>query len=302
VVVENGGDVIAWANTSSYRPRACYAGIAEFSVYVDRQWRGHGAGTLAMLSLIDAARESGLEKLVSRVFVENTVSLRMLGKLGFRAVGIYERHAQLDSVWRDVVIVERLLQDHDNEPSGALWQPDPHTLDLWPEIQPGMSIIVEKVPWETDRHPVRYDATVLSSSVEAPWIETRAQWTMATTNVFGIVFEQGAELREFFSARHPFNVFGVYAPDGAFRGWYGNVTWPARLTREDDSLTLTWPDLVLDLVMLPDGSTIMLDDDEIDASGLRESSPWIIDQMFAARKELKGLLETGFFPHKETGM
>jgi phosphinothricin acetyltransferase len=29
--------------------------------------------------------------------------------VSFREVGIYERHAQLDGVWRDCVIVERLL-------------------------------------------------------------------------------------------------------------------------------------------------------------------------------------------------
>jgi len=29
--------------------------------------------------------------------------------VGFREVGVYERHAQLDGVWRDVVIVERLI-------------------------------------------------------------------------------------------------------------------------------------------------------------------------------------------------
>jgi len=32
--------------------------------------------------------------------------------MGFREVGIYEKHAQLDGVWRDVVIVERLIPVH----------------------------------------------------------------------------------------------------------------------------------------------------------------------------------------------
>ena len=55
VVVEVEGEVIAFAATSSYRPRECYAGIAEFSVYVARDARGRGAGRLAMRALIDAA-------------------------------------------------------------------------------------------------------------------------------------------------------------------------------------------------------------------------------------------------------
>lgn len=109
VVVERGGQVIAFAATSGYRPRACYAGIAEFSVYVEPAARRQGAGRLAMQALIDAAEAAGFWKLLSRVFVENESSRQLLANMGFREIGIYERHARLDGVWRDVVIVERLL-------------------------------------------------------------------------------------------------------------------------------------------------------------------------------------------------
>ena len=44
VVVEAEGEVVGFASTSMYRARDCYAGIAEFSVYVARSHRGHGAG------------------------------------------------------------------------------------------------------------------------------------------------------------------------------------------------------------------------------------------------------------------
>jgi L-amino acid N-acyltransferase YncA len=109
VVVEEDEQVVAFASTSTYRSRECYAGIAEFSVYVQRAARGRGAGQLAMLALIEASEAAGFWKLVSRVFVENIASLRLLGTLGFREVGIYEKHAQLDGIWRDVVIVGRMI-------------------------------------------------------------------------------------------------------------------------------------------------------------------------------------------------
>jgi L-amino acid N-acyltransferase YncA len=109
VVVEDGGQLVAFASTSTYRPRECYAGIAEFSVYTARAARGRGAGRLAMRALIEAAEAAGFWKLVSRVFPENAASLGLLGALGFREVGVYEKHAQLDGVWRDVVIVERII-------------------------------------------------------------------------------------------------------------------------------------------------------------------------------------------------
>ena len=111
VVEDDEGAVIAFASTSQYRPRECYAGIAEFSVYAARAARGRGAGRAAMEALFVTARDARFWKLVSRVFVENTASRRLLQSIGFREVGIYESHAQLDGAWRDVVIVEKLLRD-----------------------------------------------------------------------------------------------------------------------------------------------------------------------------------------------
>jgi L-amino acid N-acyltransferase YncA len=110
VLVEDNGEVIAFASTSTYRLRSCYAGIAEFSVYVARRARGRGAGRLAMNALIDAAGKAGFWKLLSRVFVDNVASRALLRSVSFREVGVYENHAKLDGVWRDVVIVERLIE------------------------------------------------------------------------------------------------------------------------------------------------------------------------------------------------
>lgn len=110
VVVEDDDRVVAFAATSAYRPRVCYAGIAETSVYVSRADRHRGAGRIALEALIQAAKEAGFWKLLSRIFPENTASLALVRKLGFREVGVYEKHGQLDGEWRDVVIVERLIE------------------------------------------------------------------------------------------------------------------------------------------------------------------------------------------------
>ena len=109
VVVELEHELIAFGATFPYRPRECYAGIAEASLYVARSARGHGAGRKALNALIQAAADAGYWKLVSRVFVENDASRNLCRKLGFREVGVYEKHAKLDGEWRDVVIVERLI-------------------------------------------------------------------------------------------------------------------------------------------------------------------------------------------------
>jgi L-amino acid N-acyltransferase YncA len=112
VVAEDGAEVVAFAATFPYRARECYSGIAEVSVYVARAARGRGAGRKALATLIDRARQAGCWKLVSRVFPENHASRGLIRSLGFREVGTYEKHGRLDGIWRDVIIVERLIPEN----------------------------------------------------------------------------------------------------------------------------------------------------------------------------------------------
>jgi phosphinothricin acetyltransferase len=109
VAVDCRQSVVGWAGLSEYSPRSCYSGIAEFSIYLRPDVRGQGIGKTLLGSLIDVARQRGFWKLVSRVFPTNAASRGLCRSCGFREVGIYERHAQLDGRWLDVVIVERLL-------------------------------------------------------------------------------------------------------------------------------------------------------------------------------------------------
>jgi phosphinothricin acetyltransferase len=109
IVAEHDGQVIAWASAGPYRSRPAYAGVAEHSVYVGRAARGRGAGRVVLAALCRAYAERGFWKLVSRIFPENVASLVLHERCGFRVVGVYRRHGQLDGAWRDCVIVERLL-------------------------------------------------------------------------------------------------------------------------------------------------------------------------------------------------
>lgn len=108
--------VVGWISADHYRSRSCYRGIAEYSVYVHRDWRKRGVGYTLMNAFIPAAEEAGLWKLVSRIFPENVGSLALCRRTGFREVGYYEKHATLDGVWRDVIIVERLLHRNIEQP------------------------------------------------------------------------------------------------------------------------------------------------------------------------------------------
>ena len=78
-------------------------------MYVAPVAQGRGVGDALMAAFLPACADAGLWKVLSRVFPENAASRALCARHGFREVGTYERHARLDGVWHDVVIVERLL-------------------------------------------------------------------------------------------------------------------------------------------------------------------------------------------------
>ena len=111
VVVERDGRIVAWAGAGPYRSRPAYAGVAEHSVYVARAARRTGAGRAALEACCRAYAARGFWKVVSRIFPENTASLALHERCGFRVVGVYRRHGKLEGAWRDCVIVERMLDE-----------------------------------------------------------------------------------------------------------------------------------------------------------------------------------------------
>jgi len=109
---ERPGLIVAWASISTYRPRSCYSGIGEFSIYVREECRGKGVGKKLMLSLIEEGKLLGYWKLLSRIFPSNSVSRSLCKSCGFREVGTYEKHGKLNGKWIDTIIVERLIHEN----------------------------------------------------------------------------------------------------------------------------------------------------------------------------------------------
>lgn len=112
LVLEVDHRVAGWAAISPYRPRACYDGVGEFSIYLGRPYRGRGLGKHLLEALVGEAAGLGYWKLVSRIFDFNHASRALCRSCGFREVGIYRNHAKLDGRWIDCVIVERLIPDN----------------------------------------------------------------------------------------------------------------------------------------------------------------------------------------------
>ena len=106
VAVEDG-ELVGWAALTPASHRACYAGVVEHSVYVAERARGRGIGKELMRALIAGADADGLWTIQTSIFPENEASLALHEAVGFRVVGLRERIAQLNGVWRDTILLER---------------------------------------------------------------------------------------------------------------------------------------------------------------------------------------------------
>jgi predicted RNA-binding protein associated with RNAse of E/G family len=169
----------------------------------------------------------------------------------------------------------------------------------WLELPLGTLLqIVKLAPDGTEA--ARYPGEVIEAGAPPPWVAVRATWVSREHNLDGLRFVAGDRLHEFFSPAHPFNVFSVFAPDGTLRGWYANVTYPARLDPTTEPFTLTWHDLYLDVVALPDGTTVVRDEEELAEAGLATTDPDLHALILAARDELLARRRDRAFPFHES--
>lgn len=84
-----------------------YQGVAEVSIYIGRGYTGNKIGGKLMDALIQESEQGGFWTLEAGIFAENSASLKLHQKAGFRIVGTKERISKMDGKWRDVVLLER---------------------------------------------------------------------------------------------------------------------------------------------------------------------------------------------------
>jgi L-amino acid N-acyltransferase YncA len=101
------GRVLGWAAASAVSGRCVYAGVIEHSVYVDPAEHGRGIGGALLAALVASSQDGGVWTVQSGVFPENTASLRLHERAGFRVVGVRERVGCHHGQWRDVLLIER---------------------------------------------------------------------------------------------------------------------------------------------------------------------------------------------------
>lgn len=103
----DGGEVLGWAALIPTSVRKVYAGVMEVSIYIGEKHRGKGVGKALMEVLIMESEKNNIWSLLSVLFPENTASIKLHEKFGFRIVGIREKMGKMGDTWRDNVMMER---------------------------------------------------------------------------------------------------------------------------------------------------------------------------------------------------
>ncbi|ALO97775.1 phosphinothricin acetyltransferase [Streptomyces hygroscopicus subsp. limoneus] len=107
VALDEDGRVLGWAAVVPVSDRCAYAGVVEHSVYVHPDARGRGVGLALLTALLASTDAAGIWTVQSGIFPENTASLALHQRAGFRVIGTRERIGRHHGTWRDVVLVER---------------------------------------------------------------------------------------------------------------------------------------------------------------------------------------------------
>ncbi|MCY0978521.1 GNAT family N-acetyltransferase [Chryseobacterium wangxinyae] len=107
VLEDETNTVIGWCALKPVSKRECFRGVAEVSIYFDKNFTGKGLGSLLLKKLIVDSENHGFWTLQSNIFPENEASIKFHLKNGFRNVGIREKVGQLHGKWMDLVMLER---------------------------------------------------------------------------------------------------------------------------------------------------------------------------------------------------
>jgi L-amino acid N-acyltransferase YncA len=107
IVAPGNDEILGWAALSPVSGRCVYAGVAEVSVYVTQAAPSAGIGSTLLAHIITASETAGIWTLQAGIFPENTASIALHSRAGFRIVGTRERLGEMSGRWRDVILLER---------------------------------------------------------------------------------------------------------------------------------------------------------------------------------------------------
>jgi predicted RNA-binding protein associated with RNAse of E/G family len=141
------------------------------------------------------------------------------------------------------------------------------------------------------RQVVAYPGQVLQRGPRT--IVLRTEWNREPIDLGFVLLKPDDRWTEYFYADKWYNVFEIRAGDGRLKGWYCNITRPARISADE----VKAEDLALDLWVTPGGEMQVLDEDEFAALPL---SPAECETARQALAELQARVTRRLPPFDET--
>lgn len=126
LVLEENGKIRGYAYAGAIQSRAAYQWGAELSIYLDRDFTGHGRGTKLYRCLIECLKSQGIRTVYGCVTTPNPASKRLHEKSGFSRIGVFRNAGFKNGEWRDIAWFEKSVGEYSTptQLTAFKWNPD----------------------------------------------------------------------------------------------------------------------------------------------------------------------------------
>ena len=111
LVAEQDGEIVGWASLNRYSERRVFDGVAVLSIYIRRDFRGKGLGKKLLNDLEALALELQFNKIILFTLPFNVMGVGLYKKRGYREVGVLKDHGQMNGLFVDLLLMEKLLKE-----------------------------------------------------------------------------------------------------------------------------------------------------------------------------------------------
>ncbi|MDK2787786.1 MAG: L-amino acid N-acyltransferase [Epulopiscium sp.] len=109
IVAEYEGSVVGYGCLSSFRPKRAYDSTVEHSVYIHKDFRGKGIGTLILSELIKLASDLKYHVMIAVITEGNEDSIRLHKKFNFEYAGCLKEVGYKFNQWQSILFYQLLL-------------------------------------------------------------------------------------------------------------------------------------------------------------------------------------------------
>jgi len=110
IVAEENGRVLGYAALSGWAVRPAWRHTAEAGVYLRPEATGKGVGAALLGELIERARTGDMHALIAQIVSDNSASIAVFERAGFRRVGTLEQVGRKFDRWLDVDLLELIVE------------------------------------------------------------------------------------------------------------------------------------------------------------------------------------------------